>query len=208
MAQTTQNTCGVFSLVDDETVSSSHRALSVRQLREKPPADSAHLPQDMTFDLCDLAPSVVHYAVSSFPCNLTSVYSRLSPPPFPTGSVSNSKLLSWEIPKDGQAVTRGPCSDAGGSGGSGVSVDPAVCLDQRAEVEEAEVENSPHSPLKSDCQPNSPAESSGCSREAAPPPKVCNWKKYKFIVLNSAEEEGDPVRNSSRCVPDPLTFIS
>lgn len=166
----------------------------------------------MTFDLCDLAPSVVHYAVSSSPCNLTSIYSRLSPPPFPTGSVSNSKLLSWEIPKDGQAVTRRPCSDTGGSGGSGASMNPAVCLDQRAKVEEAEVENSPHmvnpySPLKSDCQPNSPAESSGCSREAAPPPKVRNWKKYKFIMLNSAEDE-NPVRNSSRCVPDPLTFIS
>ncbi|CAL8252406.1 unnamed protein product [Merluccius merluccius] len=63
--------------------------------------------------------------------------------------------------------------------------------------------SSPQSPLKSDCQPNSPTESSS-SRKAglahqgavpavgggAPDPKARNWKKYKFIVLNqSAKEE-------------------
>jgi len=65
--------------------------------------------------------------------------------------------------------------------------------------------SSPQSPLKSDCQPNSPTESSssknaGLSQAAAgggvqtpqgsQDPKSRNWKKYKFIVLNqSATEE-------------------
>lgn len=62
--------------------------------------------------------------------------------------------------------------------------------------------SSPQSPLKSDCQPNSPTESSssknaslsqGASVQAlqgTQDPKARNWKKYKFIVLNqSAKEE-------------------
>ncbi|XP_036378232.1 BCL6A transcription repressor a isoform X1 [Megalops cyprinoides] len=69
--------------------------------------------------------------------------------------------------------------------------------------------SSPQSPLKSDCQPNSPTESSSSKNAAfpqatrSPPaqgmqdPKARNWKKYKFIVLNSAnqsskEDEGGP----------------
>ncbi|KAJ8277062.1 hypothetical protein GJAV_G00071060 [Gymnothorax javanicus] len=60
--------------------------------------------------------------------------------------------------------------------------------------------NSPQSPLKSDCQPNSPTESSSSKNAAfpqatrSPPaqgtqdPKARNWKKYKFIVLNSANQ--------------------
>uniref|UniRef100_W5L0N5 BCL6B transcription repressor n=1 Tax=Astyanax mexicanus TaxID=7994 RepID=W5L0N5_ASTMX len=53
---------------------------------------------------------------------------------------------------------------------------------------------SPHSPAQSSGQPNSPAESSGCSispklklrseSRLTPDPKACNWKKYKYIVLN------------------------
>lgn len=56
---------------------------------------------------------------------------------------------------------------------------------------------SPQSPLRSDCQPNSPTESSS-SRNAGPslkrPPdgrkeaEVRNWKKYKFIVMNQNPE--------------------
>ncbi|KAJ8270224.1 hypothetical protein GJAV_G00111830 [Gymnothorax javanicus] len=80
-----------------------------------------------------------------------------------------------------------------------------------------DVLRSPQSPFKSDCQPNSPTESSSsknalaqapsCSPSHTPPhsppvqgsqdPKARNWKKYKFIVLNSAnqttkESEGSP----------------
>ncbi|XP_038605143.1 B-cell lymphoma 6 protein [Tachyglossus aculeatus] len=77
---------------------------------------------------------------------------------------------------------------------------------------------SPQSPQKSDCQPNSPTESSSsknaCIRQGSgspvakspSDPKACNWKKYKFIVLNSLNqtnktdgaEPGDPGRLSPR----------
>ncbi|XP_051902100.1 BCL6A transcription repressor b isoform X1 [Hippocampus zosterae] len=78
---------------------------------------------------------------------------------------------------------------------------------------------SPQSPLRSDCQPNSPTESSSsrnatlslkqppdCHKEA----KVRNWKKYKFIVMNrnpeskemdaprSSPESGSPSRSPCR----------
>ncbi|XP_041696640.2 B-cell lymphoma 6 protein homolog isoform X2 [Coregonus clupeaformis] len=70
--------------------------------------------------------------------------------------------------------------------------------------------SSPQSPLKSDCQPNSPTESSSSKNAglslsqagrcgAQPPqgsqdPKARNWKKYKFIVLNqSATKEEEDV---------------
>uniref|UniRef100_A0A3B5KX49 BCL6B transcription repressor n=1 Tax=Xiphophorus couchianus TaxID=32473 RepID=A0A3B5KX49_9TELE len=46
---------------------------------------------------------------------------------------------------------------------------------------------SPNSPDRSSCHPNSPAESSTCSKNPevpAPDPKACNWKKYKYIILN------------------------
>ncbi|CAK6952262.1 BCL6A transcription repressor b [Scomber scombrus] len=59
---------------------------------------------------------------------------------------------------------------------------------------------SPQSPLRSDCQPNSPTESSS-SRNAAlslKQPSDCpkdtkarNWKKYKFIVMNQTPHEDE-----------------
>lgn len=77
--------------------------------------------------------------------------------------------------------------------------------------------SSPQSPLKSDCQPNSPTESSssknaGLSQSAgaqAPPgtqdPKARNWKKYKFIVLNqSAKEDEAGLRDPGLCSPQRL----
>lgn len=63
--------------------------------------------------------------------------------------------------------------------------------------------SSPQSPLKSDCQPNSPTESSssknaslsqGTSVQAppgTPDPKARNWKKYKFIVLNQSAKDDE-----------------
>lgn len=63
--------------------------------------------------------------------------------------------------------------------------------------------SSPQSPLKSDCQPNSPTESSSSKNaalaQASQPltsqgtqdPKARNWKKYKFIVLNQSRKEED-----------------
>lgn len=57
---------------------------------------------------------------------------------------------------------------------------------------------SPQSPLRSDCQPNSPTESNS-SRNAAlsfkhssdclKDSKVHNWKKYKLIIMNQSSDE-------------------
>ncbi|XP_030015900.1 B-cell lymphoma 6 protein homolog isoform X2 [Sphaeramia orbicularis] len=67
---------------------------------------------------------------------------------------------------------------------------------------------SPQSPLRSDCQPNSPTESSSsrnaslsfkqpsdCPKEA----KAHNWKKYKFIVMNQTCDEGEKEAMLSPC---------
>lgn len=70
---------------------------------------------------------------------------------------------------------------------------------------------SPDSPARSSCQPNSPAESKTCNKnlvsdtKATPDPKACNWKKYKYIVLNplcaattvKEEETEEPQSHSS-----------
>lgn len=56
---------------------------------------------------------------------------------------------------------------------------------------------SPQSPLRSDCQPNSPTESSSSiNANMSLQPSDCprytkarNWKKYKFIVLNQTLDE-------------------
>ncbi|XP_029784340.1 B-cell CLL/lymphoma 6 member B protein isoform X2 [Suricata suricatta] len=42
----------------------------------------------------------------------------------------------------------------------------------------------PGSPRRSEGHPDPPTESRSCS-QGSPDPKACNWKKYKFIVLNS-----------------------
>ncbi|XP_076843423.1 B-cell CLL/lymphoma 6 member B protein [Brachyhypopomus gauderio] len=85
------------------------------------------------------------------------------------------------------------------------SLDPGTCLipiprPKSLKVEKPESSSlppsvpSPDSPSQSNGQPNSPAESSGCSlspklkprseSKRTPDPKACNWKKYKYIVLN------------------------
>ncbi|KAL2097753.1 hypothetical protein ACEWY4_006960 [Coilia grayii] len=80
--------------------------------------------------------------------------------------------------------------------------------------EEEEQDDLLRSPHRSDCQPSSPMESSSCSKEAQSSfssssssssssspsplsphniqgePKVHNWKKYRFIVLNASQEDG------------------
>lgn len=75
--------------------------------------------------------------------------------------------------------------------------------------------SSPQSPLKSDCQPNSPTESSSSknailsqgsaasqSQQGSQDPKARNWKKYKFIVLNqSAKDEEVGLRDPGLSSP-------
>ncbi|KAG8136393.1 putative B-cell lymphoma 6 protein [Naja naja] len=78
------------------------------------------------------------------------------------------------------------------------------------------VVTSPQSPQKSDCQPNSPTESSSSKTACISPstasksptdPKACNWKKYKFIVLNSlnqnAKEDGPEHTEAGTLSPRP-----
>uniref|UniRef100_A0A8C5GES2 BCL6A transcription repressor a n=1 Tax=Gouania willdenowi TaxID=441366 RepID=A0A8C5GES2_GOUWI len=67
--------------------------------------------------------------------------------------------------------------------------------------------SSPQSPLKSDCQPNSPTESSSSKNaslsqttqtsQGSQDPKARNWKKYKFIVLNQSAKEDEVVLRDS-----------
>ncbi|XP_034020646.1 B-cell CLL/lymphoma 6 member B protein isoform X2 [Thalassophryne amazonica] len=74
---------------------------------------------------------------------------------------------------------------------------------------------SPDSPTRSSCQPNSPAESNTCSKNhvsdanPTPDPKMCNWKKYKYIILNPLcaattvkEEDTEESRSLTPCVAD------
>nr|XP_043878635.1 B-cell lymphoma 6 protein homolog isoform X1 [Solea senegalensis]XP_043878637.1 B-cell lymphoma 6 protein homolog isoform X1 [Solea senegalensis] len=74
---------------------------------------------------------------------------------------------------------------------------------------------SPDSPARSSCQPSSPAESNTCNKnlvsdtKATPDPKVCNWKKYKYIVLNPLcaantvkEEDMDEAQSQASPITD------
>lgn len=66
----------------------------------------------------------------------------------------------------------------------------------------------PGSPRRSEGHPDPPTESRSCSQgppsPGSPDPKACNWKKYKFIVLNSqASQAGSLVgeRNPGQRCP-------
>ncbi|XP_033006808.1 B-cell lymphoma 6 protein isoform X3 [Lacerta agilis] len=99
-----------------------------------------------------------------------------------------------------------PCDKAGKEEERSPSEDD---ISQRFEASNAPMNRkvlvSPQSPQKSDCQPNSPTESSSSKNACigqspgGPPsaksptdPKACNWKKYKFIVLNSLNQSAKP----------------
>ncbi|TSL47706.1 B-cell CLL/lymphoma 6 member B protein [Bagarius yarrelli] len=177
------------------------RGLSVKQPQKEPFTGFAHFSQDMTADLRGLGSPVVHYAVSTSTSNPTSIYTHTLPArPFPIGSASNAKSLFWKIPKESHAINRSMCSSMGENRGERLGANLVTGLDQSAEAEISSHVINPHSPLKSDCQPNSPAESSGCGRDTASSPKVCNWKKYKFIVLNSSEKDENSLLNYNRSV--------
>uniref|UniRef100_A0A8C7G5E1 BCL6A transcription repressor a n=1 Tax=Oncorhynchus kisutch TaxID=8019 RepID=A0A8C7G5E1_ONCKI len=79
--------------------------------------------------------------------------------------------------------------------------------------------SSPQSPLKSDCQPNSPTESSSSKNaglslsqagrcgalplQGSQDPKARNWKKYKFIVLNQSATKEEDTGPQEVVVPSP-----
>ncbi len=164
------------------------------------------------------APSYLHYAVSTSTESPSRFYRHL---PLPM-DVSNTTNPLWQIPKTGVIARQQhspPDSRASArtetNGGATEAREernrPSVLFrsaraegDRKTPLLNSEVESiepchtsGPKSPLRSDCQPNSPAESSSCSRGAASPPssislpKVRNWKKYKFIVLNSSDGAND-----------------
>ncbi|XP_056327492.1 BCL6A transcription repressor b isoform X1 [Danio aesculapii] len=163
----------------------------------------------------------LHYAVSTCTENPTRFYRHLPLPLKP----SNPTNPLWQIPKTTVIAHQQHSLPENGTSArtiTNAAVEdrdkernrPSVLFrsaraegNRKAPLLSSEVENieachtgGPESPLRSDCQPNSPAESSGCSRRPASPPssityaKVHNWKKYKFIVLNSTE-------NSSLTLP-------
>ncbi|XP_051990195.1 B-cell lymphoma 6 protein-like [Xyrauchen texanus] len=142
-------------------------------------------------------PCSLHYAVSTSTESPTRFYRHL-PLLLETSNTTNPL---WQIPKT--SVTSQP--ESGVTTGRAMEtreerIRPSVLFrSARAEGDRKGAPcvntdtRSPQSPLRSDCQPNSPAESSSCSRGVASPqrsvsdPKVRNWKKYKFIVLNSKD---------------------
>ncbi|XP_050820734.1 B-cell lymphoma 6 protein isoform X3 [Gopherus flavomarginatus] len=81
---------------------------------------------------------------------------------------------------------------------------------------------SPQSPQKSDCQPNSPTESSSSKNaciaqssgslgtKSPTDPKACNWKKYKFIVLNNLNQstKQDGAEQNEAGTLSPRSYVS
>ncbi|GAB1296345.1 B-cell CLL/lymphoma 6 member B protein [Apodemus speciosus] len=65
----------------------------------------------------------------------------------------------------------------------------------------------PDSPRRSEGHPDPPTESRSCSQgspsPASPDPKACNWKKYKFIVLNSQTSQAGSLVGESSGQPCP-----
>ncbi|XP_066219372.1 B-cell CLL/lymphoma 6 member B protein isoform X2 [Saccopteryx leptura] len=66
----------------------------------------------------------------------------------------------------------------------------------------------PGSPRRSEGHPDPPTESRSCSQGSpspgSPDPKACNWKKYKFIVLNSQASQAGSLageRSSGQLCP-------
>ncbi|KAK7158825.1 hypothetical protein R3I94_005231 [Phoxinus phoxinus] len=156
--------------------------------------------QSSVHNFSTYGPPNLHYAVSTSTESPTRFYRHL-PLPLET---SNTPNPLWQIPKTGVIARQQHSTRTATNAGEERNRPSVLFRSARAEAEGDRkapmgVENSsgPESPLRSDCQPNSPAESSSCSRGAASPPssiahpKAHNWKKYKFIVLNSGDGAAD-----------------
>ncbi|XP_059358399.1 BCL6A transcription repressor b [Carassius carassius] len=200
------------------------RGLCVKQSRAEMLVNHGCLSSEAPFLLSDAlntqsmnfstyAPPSLHYSVNTSTENPSCFYRHL-PLPMDTSNTTNPL---WQIPKTGVIARQqhSPPDRTETNGGATEAREernrPSVLFrsaraegDRKTPLLNAEVENTepchssgPKSPLRSDCQPNSPAESSSCSRGVASPPssishpKVRNWKKYKFIVLNSTDGADD-----------------
>lgn len=188
---------------------SFQRALCVKQTRADLSCcvtpEAPYLPSNAV-NVSPYGPPSLHYAVSTSTDSPTRFYRHL-PVPLETFSTTNPL---WQIPKSGLIARQQHSVPGNGATETGKERKRPSVLFHSARAEgdrrrvpgvNSGVENiepshtsGPQSPLRSDCQPNSPAESSSCSRGAVSPQnsigepgKVRNWKKYKFIVLNATD---------------------
>lgn len=164
------------------------------------PCDSARpMPAEYNRPALEVSPGVCH----------SSIYSHSPKEAVPEEARNDMHYSVAEGPKPAAPSARNvpyfPCDKAGKEEERPSSEDeialhfepPNAPLNRKGLV-------SPQSPQKSDCQPNSPTEScsskNACILQASgsPPaksptdPKACNWKKYKFIVLNSLNQNAKP----------------
>ncbi|TRY97569.1 hypothetical protein DNTS_002603 [Danionella cerebrum] len=188
------------------------RALCVKQMGAEMVANRGCLSSEAPYiQSCSYGPPKLHYAVSTSTDSPTRFLRH-----FPPSLETHNPL--WQIPKtpavnhqqrslpDSSIAVERKTVGATEAREEERSRPPVLFHTTRAESngkasvlssEEESIEScpisGPGSPMRSECQPNSPAESSGCSRGLASSPssiahpKARNWKKYKFIVLNSTD---------------------
>lgn len=105
--------------------------------------------------------------------------------------VTSAAPREGHLPPTGQQFTLSVSEQDRGQVVGRESLKPGVSPTGRSGINvEADTLMSPDSPERSNCQPSSPAESNTCSKNmgndsrTALDPKACNWKKYKYIILN------------------------
>uniref|UniRef100_A0A4W5MRR6 BCL6B transcription repressor n=1 Tax=Hucho hucho TaxID=62062 RepID=A0A4W5MRR6_9TELE len=142
------------------------------------------------------------------------------PPNPPINRRPRPSVLAISTPSQPAAEAEGRiCPDSARVPGDiRASLQPGTFLTHKPRSKELKLEPesplptpSPESPSRSSCQPNSPAESKTCNLgepKSSPDPKACNWKKYKYIVLNPIcaistvkEEEPEEVQQQLRHTP-------
>ncbi|XP_024255738.1 B-cell lymphoma 6 protein homolog isoform X1 [Oncorhynchus tshawytscha] len=142
------------------------------------------------------------------------------PPSPPINGRPRPSVLAVSTPSQPAAEAEGHiCPDSARVPGDiRASLQPGTFLTRKPRTKELKLEPesplptpSPESPSRSSCQPNSPAESKTCNLgepKNSPDPKACNWKKYKYIVLNPfcaittvKEEEPEEVEQQLRHTP-------
>ncbi|XP_078064439.1 B-cell CLL/lymphoma 6 member B protein-like [Mustelus asterias] len=144
---------------------------------------------------------------------------------FPDGCVAPRKAAGGPWQEGGAHWVEGRSSWRGGPGicaGSRPEARTLTAPQDEASADRPEARDrksgkaalpAPDSPMRSDCCPNSPTESQSaaldCSRPSqkpsAPDPKACNWKKYKFIILNSQRQTAKEQGGTGSCSPPTLT---
>ncbi|XP_066537713.1 B-cell CLL/lymphoma 6 member B protein [Hoplias malabaricus] len=140
-----------------------------------------------------VSPPLVELASRNPQLNTTVPQGGRSPPAHPSFTSSSPSRPAAEAEEPSPTIARVP----GETMTSVKHVPRPQSLKVEKEPESSSFPHctpSPNSPAESSGQPNSPAESSGCTFspklkprsefKSTPDPKACNWKKYKYIVLN------------------------